>query len=121
MCTSFRVLYTFKCQFLDIFICYVKAKGPTLTCPAAQSTVLHQDTLPAACRQIYHPEMFWITWKTYTDVCVVIIIIKIIIDFSHNHQTDVEEWCYKWVHKDSRYPIFIFLTICFRMFLFYSS
>lgn len=39
-------------------VVYNVAKEPTLTYPAAQSTALHQDTPPAACRQTYHPDMF---------------------------------------------------------------
>lgn len=42
--------------------CWMKVtKGPTLTCPAAQSTTLHPDRPPAACTQTSCPEMFGIT------------------------------------------------------------
>ena len=41
-----------------------EVKGHTLTCPAAQSTTLHQDKPPATCKRTYCPEMCGITWNT---------------------------------------------------------
>lgn len=47
---------------LSIYFPYVinmdRAEGPTLTCPAAQTRVLHRDMPRAAYRQTYCHEMF---------------------------------------------------------------